>query len=50
MLHADLDGLRQKLNDGFREIAENVERSRDTTAGTSNSYAKVINKATGANR
>ncbi|WP_372095511.1 amidohydrolase family protein [Tistrella mobilis] len=47
MVGVDLAGLREKLDRAFGEIADRVAESRDTAAGSSNAYARVVKRATG---
>lgn len=47
LVGVDYDGLRQRSNDAFREIAERVEKTRDDMAGSSSAYSKVMKRATG---
>lgn len=44
---ADLVALRDRLNEGYAEIAEQVGRSRDTAAATADAYARVVSGAVG---
>lgn len=45
LVHADLDALKERLNDSFGEIAADVEQARDVAAKTAAAYANVVSSA-----